>query len=104
VAWHGALHATTVAESLEREKFIIRAQIIWAKERLVIGRDDYHWQHEPCWHAVRDKGHWMEDRKQTKLWSISSGGQDPETARHAEAGRMHAAAHPQSHRPWAGRI
>jgi len=50
--WHGALHATTVAESLTRQGFTIRAQIIWAKERLVIGRGDYHWQHEPCWYAV----------------------------------------------------
>jgi hypothetical protein len=45
--WHGALHATTVAESLVRHGFTIRAQIFWAKERLVIGRGDYHWQHEP---------------------------------------------------------
>jgi DNA modification methylase len=78
--WHGALHATTVAESLEREGFAIRAQIIWAKERLVIGRGDYHWQHEPAWYAVRNKGHWMGDRKQTTLWTIPSGGQDTETA------------------------
>jgi hypothetical protein len=35
--WHGALHATTVAESLTKQGFAIRAQIIWAKERLVIG-------------------------------------------------------------------
>jgi DNA modification methylase len=47
--WHGALHATTVAESLRRQGFDIRAQIIWAKERLVLGRGDYHWQHEPAW-------------------------------------------------------
>src|SRR4051794_3213104 len=40
--WHGALHAVTVAESLVRQGFSIRAQIIWAKERLVIGRGDYH--------------------------------------------------------------
>ena len=78
--WHGALHATTVAESLEKQGFGIRAQIIWAKERLVIGRGDYHWQHEPCWYAVRTKGHWTGDRKQTTLWSIPSGGQDTETA------------------------
>jgi DNA modification methylase len=77
--WHGALHATTVAESLERQGFGIRAQIIWAKERLVIGRGDYHWQHEPCWYAVRTKGHWTGDRKQTTLWTIPSGGQDTET-------------------------
>jgi DNA modification methylase len=78
--WHGALHATTVAESLVRHGFAIRAQIIWAKERLVIGRGDYHWQHEPCWYAVRKKGNWTGDRKQTTLWSIPSGGQDTETA------------------------
>jgi DNA modification methylase len=78
--WHGALHATTVADSLVRQGFTIRAQIIWAKERLVIGRGDYHWQHEPCWYAVRSKGHWTGDRKQTTLWSIGSGGQDTETA------------------------
>lgn len=77
--WHGALHAATVAESLTREGFTIRAQIIWAKERLVIGRGDYHWQHEPCWYAVRTKGNWTGDRKQTTLWSIPSGGQDTDT-------------------------
>jgi DNA modification methylase len=77
--WHGALHAATVAASLERQGFTIRAQIIWAKERLVIGRGDYHWQHEPCWYCVRAKGNWMGDRKQTTLWSISSKDQDAET-------------------------
>ncbi len=50
-----------------------------AKERLVIGRGDYQWQHEPCWYAVRSKGHWTGDRKQTTLWSIPTGGQDAET-------------------------
>jgi DNA modification methylase len=78
--WHGALHATTVADSLVEHGFTVRAQIIWAKERLVMSRGDYHWQHEPCWYAVRTKGHWTGDRKQTTLWSIASGGQDSETS------------------------
>ena len=68
--WHGALHAATVAESLTASGFEIRAQIVWAKERLVMGRGHYHWQHEPCWYAVRGTGHWHGDRKQTTLWSI----------------------------------
>ena len=68
-----------MADSLERQGFGIRAQIIWAKERLVIGRGDYHWQHEPCWYAVRTKGYWTGDRKQTTLWTIPSGGQDTDT-------------------------
>jgi hypothetical protein len=44
-----------------------------------LGRGDYHWQHEPCWYAVRDKGNWTGDRKQTTLWTIASGGQDTKT-------------------------
>jgi hypothetical protein len=39
----------------------------------VIGRSDYHWQHESCWYAVRKKGNWTGDRKQTTLWTIPSG-------------------------------
>jgi DNA modification methylase len=80
--WHGALRSTIVAGSLAKSRFTIRAQIIWAKERLVMSQGDYHWQHEPCWYAVRKKGNWTGDRKQTTLWTIGSGGQDAET-RHA---------------------
>ena len=77
--WHGALHATTVAASLEASGFGLRAQIIWAKDRLVLGRGNYHWQHEPCWYGVRGKGHWSGDRKQTTLWQIPSRDQDAQT-------------------------
>ena len=79
--WHGALHATTFADSLIAAGFDIRSQIIWAKDRLVLSRGDYHWQHEPCWYAVkkRGKGHWAGDRKQTTLWQIANKDQDAET-------------------------
>jgi DNA modification methylase len=77
--WHGALHATTVAESLTACGFDIRAQIIWAKDRLVLGRGHYHWQHEPAWYAVRGQGHWSGDRKQTTLWQIAGRSEDAET-------------------------
>jgi DNA modification methylase len=79
--WHGALHAATVAESLEAAGFAVRSQIIWAKDRLVLSRGDYHWQHEPCWYAVKKtgKGHWAGDRKQTTLWQISGRDQDADT-------------------------
>ncbi|CUH61573.1 site-specific DNA-methyltransferase [Thalassobacter stenotrophicus] len=79
--WHGALHAATVADSLIAAGFNIRSQIIWAKDRLVLSRGDYHWQHEPCWYAVRakGKGHWAGDRKQTTLWQIANKDQDTET-------------------------
>jgi len=79
--WHGALHASEVAESLEVSGFNIRSQIIWAKDRLVLSRGDYHWQHEPCAYAVKKtgKGHWAGDRKQTTLWQIANKDQDAKT-------------------------
>jgi DNA modification methylase len=77
--WHGALHSATVAQSLEVCGFEIHSQIVWAKPSLVMGRGHYHWQHEPCWYAVRGTGHWNGDRKQSTLWSIENRNQDAET-------------------------
>lgn len=64
--------AEKVAGSLEASGFEIRAQIIWRKSNFAIGRGDYHWQHEPCWYAVRKGkiGHWNGDRKQSTVWDI----------------------------------
>jgi hypothetical protein len=53
-----------VADSLVKNGFRNPGQIIWAKERLVIGRGDDHWQHEPFWYAVRSKRNRTGDRKQ----------------------------------------
>jgi DNA modification methylase len=70
--WHAALNSAHFVIGLEAAGFVIRSQIIWDKTRLVIGRGDYHWQHEPAWYAVRKgrKGHWSGDRKQTTVWAI----------------------------------
>jgi DNA modification methylase len=72
--WHGALHSGEVEQSLAASGFQMRAQIIWAKPSLVIGRGDYHWKHEPCWYAVRkgQRGGWTGDRKQSTLWEIAN--------------------------------
>ena len=77
--WHGALHASTVSDSLESCGFEIRSQIVWAKPFLVMGRGHYHWQHEPCWYTVRGTGNWNGDRKQSTLWHIENRNQDAET-------------------------
>lgn len=71
--WHAGLFAGVVADSLVACDFKLRSQIIWAKSNFAIGRGDYHWQHEPCWYAVREKGtgHYGGDRKQTTLWQIA---------------------------------
>ncbi len=70
--WHAGVQASTVAESLMANNFVIRSQIIWTKERFALSRGDYHWQHEPCWYAVKGTGHWCGDRKQSTVWSINA--------------------------------
>ena len=79
--WHAAVHARVVAESLEVCGFVIRSQIIWTKPRFVLGRGDYHWQHEPCLYAVRNggTGHWQGARDQATVWPIASGEDDGAT-------------------------
>ncbi len=71
--WHAGRYASSVQISLEAERFEVRSQIIWSKSNFAIGRGDYHWQHEPCWYAVRKgkTGHWNGDRKQTTVWDIA---------------------------------
>lgn len=71
-SWCASLHNHEVAESLVASGFELRSLIIWAKQQFVIGRSDYHWQHEPCWYAVRKgkPGQYVGGRKQSTLWQI----------------------------------
>jgi len=72
--WFSSQYASTVQQSLEAHRFAIRNVIIWVKQHFVLSRGDYHWQHEPCWYAIRD-GHrsdWTGDRKQSTVWEIKN--------------------------------
>jgi hypothetical protein len=98
--WHGALRSTIVAESLFKSGFAIRAQIIWAKERLVMSQGDYHWQHEPCWYAVRKKG--QLDRRSKADDPLEYIERQPgcrDKARDPKAGGMHAPADVEQFQP-----
>lgn len=70
--WHAGTRSHIVADSLIACGFVIRAQIIWRKNSLVVGRGNYHHQHEPCFYAVRKgkTGQWHGDRKQSTIWDI----------------------------------
>lgn len=70
--WHGGHHAKVVIQNLEDAGFEMVAQIIWAKNNIVIGRGDYHFKHEPCIYAVRKgkKHNWQGSRKENSLWEI----------------------------------
>jgi DNA modification methylase len=71
--WHAGRYASTVQDSLSAVGFEVRSQIIWAKDRFALSRGHYHWQHEPCWYAVRQgPANWKGDRKQSTLWQIAA--------------------------------
>lgn len=72
--WHAGKHCSAVQKSLEEAEFEIINQIIWIKQHFALSRGDYHWQHEPCWYAVK-KGHqhnWQGARDQSTIWEISN--------------------------------
>ena len=72
--WHAGRFAATLVNNLNEAGLEIRTQIIWSKPSLVMGRGHYHWQHEPCWYAVRKGGtaKWCGDRKQSTIWQIAN--------------------------------
>jgi DNA modification methylase len=72
--WHAGIFAGEVAANLHSVKFDIRTQIVWVKQHFVLSRGAYHWQHEPCWYAVRrgKKSLWTGDRTQSTAWQIAS--------------------------------
>lgn len=74
--WHaGRHHAAELSQNLIDAGYNIISQIIWAKPMFAISRGDYHWQHEPCWYAVKEgKNHnWQGSRSESTLWEIERG-------------------------------
>jgi DNA modification methylase len=70
--WHASKHCGEVEKSLTDSEFEIISQIIWIKQHFALSPGDYHWQHEPCWYAIK-KGHqhnWQGSRKESTIWEI----------------------------------
>ena len=47
----------------------VRQYLIWNKNSMVMGRQDYHWKHEPCLYGWKEGAShlWASDRKQTTV-------------------------------------
>ena len=72
--WHADKFCSEVQKSLEEAEYEMISQIIWVKQYFALSRGDYHWQHEPCWYAVK-KGHshnWQGSRKECTIWEIAN--------------------------------
>lgn len=63
----------SILDALTRAGWKIQSQIVWKKTPFVLGRSDYHWQHELCWYGFKEGkgGHsWYGGRDQATVWEV----------------------------------
>ena len=67
--WHADSEGFNFRGACKDTGWTVRQCLIWNKDSLVMGRQDYHWKHEPCLYGWKDgAGHlWATDRKQTTI-------------------------------------
>ena len=67
--WHADSEGYNFRGAAQDAGWKVRQCLIWKKSSLVMGRQDYHWKHEPCLYGWKDgAGHlWAADRKQTTI-------------------------------------
>jgi site-specific DNA-methyltransferase (adenine-specific) len=67
--WHADSEGYNFRGACSDAGWKVRQCLIWKKSSLVMGRQDYHWMHEPCLYGWKDgAAHlWSADRKQTTI-------------------------------------
>nr|DAR14745.1 MAG TPA: adenine specific DNA methyltransferase [Caudoviricetes sp.] len=67
--WHADSKSLVFRLACQMAGWEVRQVLIWAKNTMVMGRQDYQWKHEPCLYGWKEgAGHlWASDRKQTTL-------------------------------------
>lgn len=67
--WHADSEGFNFRGACRDVGWAVRECLIWVKNSMVLGRQDYQWKHEPCLYGWKDgAAHvWYSDRKQTTL-------------------------------------
>jgi len=67
--WHADSEGYNFRGACHDVNWKVRQCLIWNKNSMVMGRQDYHWKHEPCLYGWKDgAGHyWGSDRKQVTV-------------------------------------
>ena len=67
--WHADIKAGVFRNACANVGWEVRQVLIWVKNSMVLGRQDYQWRHEPCLYGWKDgAGHlWASDHKQTTI-------------------------------------
>lgn len=67
--WHADSEGYNFRAACREVGWKVRECLIWQKNTMVMGRQDYQWKHEPCLYGWKDGAshNWYSDRKQTTL-------------------------------------
>ena len=67
--WHADSEGYNFRGACYDTNWQVRQCLIWNKNTIVLGRQDYHWKHEPCLYGWKEgAGHlWASDRKQSTV-------------------------------------
>jgi site-specific DNA-methyltransferase (adenine-specific) len=67
--WHADSEGYNFRGAAKDAGWAVRQCLIWKKSSLVLGRQDYQWQHEPCLYGWKEGAShlWASDRKQTTI-------------------------------------
>lgn len=67
--WHADLEGFNFRGAAKDIGWRIRQCVVWVKNMMVLGRQDYQWRHEPCLYGWKEgAAHaWYSDRKQTTV-------------------------------------
>ena len=67
--WHADSEGYNFRGACHDTGWKVRQCLIWKKSSLVMGRQDYHWIHEPCLYGWKEGAShlWSADRKQTTI-------------------------------------
>lgn len=67
--WHADSEGANFRKAMADAGIMVKQCLIWVKNTMVMGRQDYHWKHEPCLYGWKEgAAHgWYADRKQTTV-------------------------------------
>ena len=67
--WHADSEGLNFRMAVRNVEWLLKQCLIWNKNSLVMGRQDYQWKHEPCLYGWKagSSHHWYGDRKQTTV-------------------------------------
>jgi site-specific DNA-methyltransferase (adenine-specific) len=67
--WHASSEIINFGKAMVDAGWLLKQQLIWVKNTMVMGRQDYQWKHEPCLYGwlAGDSHNWYSDRKQTTV-------------------------------------